>query len=286
MSPAPRPSPRKARLKAQLDALRLRYESGHALGLDPITVPLRFKDPADQEFSAWISASLAYGKVAPMLRAIHAVLEPLGERPAAWIRDRDEKEIQSELKAALKGWAWRFHTAEDLIHWMLAWKHLDATGGVESHFLPHEDERADAALSRLVQRLRRELPESYGLRFNLPDPLEGAACKRWRMFLRWMVRQGWPDLGLWTRYPVDQLVIPLDTHVARISRYIGLSKRATPDGVMARQVTASLAQLEPDDPLVYDFALAHLGILGDCPGLRQRPHCEPCPLYRICRAGK
>ena len=52
----------------------------------------------------------------------------------------------------------------------------------------------------------------------MPDPLEGAACKRWRMFLRWMVRPGWPDLGLWNRYPARQLVIPLDTHVARVSQ--------------------------------------------------------------------
>lgn len=279
-------SARSASLKRGLDELRARYESGHALGLDPITVPLRFEDAADRELAAWVAASLAYGKVAPMLRAIDAGLAPLGERPAQWLRSRTPAQITRELRRALKAWAWRFHTADDLAAWMLAWKRLDAEGGLESHFLPAESERADAALSRLMQRLRMELPQSYGLRFNLPDPAEGAACKRWRMFLRWMARREWPDLGLWSRYPVDQLVMPLDTHVARISRYIGLSARATPDGEMAAQVTRALARLEPGDPLSYDFALAHLGILGDCPGVRQKPHCEPCPLYKLCKAGK
>ncbi|HJU84487.1 MAG TPA: TIGR02757 family protein [Holophagaceae bacterium] len=275
-----------ARLKQGLDELRLKYEREHALGLDPITVPLRFADPADRELAAWVAASLAYGKVAPMLRAIDAALAPLGERPAAWLRARTEAQARRALAPALAGWAWRFHTADDLVHWLLAWKRLDASGGLESHFLPGEGEPADAALSRLVQRLRLELPESYGLRFNLPDPAEGSACKRWRMFLRWMARSAWPDLGLWTRYPAAELVMPLDTHVARVSRYIGLSSRATSDGAMAAEVSRALAALEPGDPLAYDFALSHLGILGDCPGVKQRPHCLPCPLYKVCRAGR
>jgi endonuclease III len=90
---------------------------------------------------------------------------------------------------------------------------------------------------------------------------------------------------LWTRYPADQLTIPLDTHVARVSRYIGLTRRATPDGRMAQEITDALRHLEPADPLRYDFALSHLGILGDCPGVRNRSTCVACPLYSVCRAG-
>jgi uncharacterized protein (TIGR02757 family) len=191
------------------------------------------------------------------------------------------------LTRALAPWSWRFHIGPDLVAWLLAWKRLDAESGhgLESHILPQPAELPDAALSRLVQRLRTELPATYGARFSLPDPLEGAACKRWRMFLRWMVRLGWPDLGLWTRYPADQLIIPLDTHVARISRFIGLTHRATPDGKMALEITESLRRLDPADPLRYDFALSHLGILGDCPGIRKRNTCAECALYSVCRAG-
>lgn len=273
-------------LAAHLDALKSRYDSPEALAQDPLALVLAAPAPEDREVTAWVAATLAYGKVAPMLRAITAGLAPLGARPATWLRERTEAQAEKALRKALHGWAWRFHTGEDLAHWLLAWRRLDAAGGLEAAFRPHPGEPADAALSRLAQRLRRELPETYGLRFSLPDPLEGGACKRWRMFLRWMVRPGWPDLGQWTALRPTELLIPVDTHVARVSRFIGLTARATADGRMAEEITAALARACPEDPLTYDFALSHLGILGDCPGVRHRTHCRPCPLYRICRAGK
>ena len=274
-----------AGLKARLDSLCERYDTAHALDRDPLSVPLGYPDPLDREVSAFVAAHLAYGRVDPMIRAAQAALVPLGPRPALYLKETPIRSLRNQLRPALAAWAWRFHTGADLVAWLLAWKRLEEEGGLEAHLLPAPGEPFDGALSRLVQRLRRELPASYGTRFSLPDPLEGAACKRWRMFLRWMVRPGWPDLGLWHRYPVDQLVIPLDTHVARVSRYIGLTRRATPDGRMAQEITASLRRLDPADPLRYDFALSHLGILGDCPGVRKRSTCAACPLYAVCRAG-
>ena len=278
--------PRPPALKTRLDGLCGRYDTPEALALDPLAVALTYPDPLDREVAAFVAAHLAYGRVAPMLRAVRAALAPLGAHPAAWLRGPDERAAGCDLRCALKDWVWRFHTGEDLAAWLLTWKRLDAESGagLEAHLLPRPDEDGDTALSRLVQRLRTELPATHGLRFSLPDPLEGAACKRWRMFLRWMVRRGWPDLGLWTRYPQDQLVIPLDTHVARVSRFIGLTARATPDGRMAREITEALRRLDPVDPLRYDFALSHLGILGDCPGVRRKATCASCPLYPVCHA--
>lgn len=278
--------PRTVPLKSRLDDLCARYDTPGALDLDPLSVALAYPDPLDRELAAFVAAHLAYGRVSPMLRAVRTALAPLGPRPAAWLREHPESRSRRALQQALEGWSWRFHTGEDLAAWLLAWRRLDleSGSGLESHLVPGPGEDGDAALSRLVQRLRAELPATYGLRFSLPDPLEGAACKRWRMFLRWMARTGWPDLGLWTRYPQDQLVIPLDTHVARVSRFIGLTARATPDGRMAREITEALRRLDPTDPLRYDFALSHLGILGDCPGLRRKATCAGCPLYAICRA--
>lgn len=274
-------------LKARLNGLCTRYDTALALEKDPLSVPLDYQTPLDREFAAFVAAHLAYGRVDPMIRAVRAALAPLGPRPSDWLRERTEPKARKELITALAAWVWRFHTGPDIVAWMLAWKRLDAESGsgLETHLLPDPGEAPDAALSRLVQRLRLDLPPTYGSRFSLPDPLEGAACKRWRMFLRWMVRKEWPDLGLWTRYPSDRLIIPLDTHVARVSRFIGLSHRATPDGKMAHEITASLRRLDPADPLRYDFALSHLGILGDCPGVRKRSTCAACPLYSVCSAG-
>jgi uncharacterized protein (TIGR02757 family) len=106
------------------------------------------------------------------------------------------------------------------------------------------------------------------------------------MFLRWLVRPGWPDLGLWKTCPVSELIIPLDTHVARISRLVGLTRRATPDGRMALEITEALRRLDPEDPLKYDFAISHLGILGDCPGARSWPECRDCPMVSLCSMGQ
>jgi uncharacterized protein (TIGR02757 family) len=222
-----------------------------------------------------------------MIRAVRGALAPLGSAPVAFLRGQTERRLQKILQGALTDWRWRFHTGPDLVAWLLAWKRLDSESGegLEAHLRQGPGDDADAALSALVQRLRRELPASYGTRFSLPDPAEGAACKRWRMFLRWMVRTGWPDLGLWKGFSPADLVIPLDTHVARVARFIGLGHRATPDGRLAREITASLRLLDPADPLRYDFALSHLGILGDCPGLRRHSTCAACALYSVCRAG-
>lgn len=279
--------PTPAKLKAHLDRLCVQYDTPLALARDPLSIPLTYGESLDREVAAFVAAHLAYGRVDPMIRAVQAALAPLGPNPASWLRDLDAKEISRHLGAAHQSWAWRFHTGADLTAWLLAWKRLDreSGSGLQAHLLPLGGEAPDRPLSRLVQRLRQELPTTYGTRFTLPDPGEGAACKRWRMFLRWMARPGWPDLGLWTAYPVGSLVIPLDTHVARVSRFIGLTRRSTPDGKMAREITEALRRLDPDDPLRYDFALSHLGILGDCPGVRHRHNCAACPLYTVCRAG-
>jgi len=275
-------------LKASLEALTSKYQGDRALKADPISIPLAFRDPMDRELAAWVAGHLAYGRVGPMLKAIRSALQPLGPAPAEWLRSRSPSQARQALEEALAGWVWRFHTAQDITAWILAWQHLDEENhsrGLEAQLLPAEGQLADEALSALVQRLRRELPASRGIRFTLPDPLEGAACKRWRMFLRWMVREEWPDLGQWRAYPRASLVIPLDTHVARVSRLLGLTARATPDGRMAAEITEALRRLDPADPLRFDFALSHLGILGDCPGRRALPACASCPLVELCGAG-
>lgn len=275
-------------LATSLDLLAEKYHRPDALDMDPLSIPLAYSDPWDRELAAWVAAHLAYGRVAPMLKAIRRALEPMNPSPAAWLRATPQPAARKALEAALQGWVWRFHTCFDLVEWILVWKRLDKAtgfGGIEPHVLPEPGGSADAALSALIQALRRELPPSRGTRFSLPDPLEGAACKRWRMFFRWMVRTQWPDLGQWQRYPKAALIIPLDTHVARVAGLVGLTTRTTPDGRMAQEITDALKALDPLDPLRFDFALSHLGILGDCPGLRQLPGCAPCPLVGLCGVG-
>jgi uncharacterized protein (TIGR02757 family) len=273
-----------ASFKKAMDALCVQYQSDKALAADPISIPMTYASAIDRELASWIAAHLAYGRVGPMLNAIRRLLNPLGSQPAQWLRDCSEMRIKKELEPILRGWVWRFHNLEDMMSWLFAWKRMDKStnySGIESLLLPQDGSKADQRLSILINHMRQTLPQSSGIRFNLPDPLKGAACKRWRMFLRWMVRKNWPDFGIWEKYPLSELVIPLDTHVHRISRQIGLCCRRTQDARAAREITEALRALDPIDPLKYDFAIAHLGILGDCAGKRKQ-NCKCCPLDSVC----
>jgi uncharacterized protein (TIGR02757 family) len=125
------------------------------------------------------------------------------------------------------------------------------------------------------------------VRAFLADPARGAACKRLNLFARWMVRpDDGVDLGLFAPARPDQLVIPLDTHVARISRYLGLTTRGTVDWRMAAEVTAALRRFCPRDPVRYDFALSRLGILNACPRRADPRRCRGCLLLPGCVLGR
>ena len=132
------------------------------------------------------------------------------------------------------------------------------------------------ALTRFVAHVRVQtaLPPdgfSRGLRFLMPSPNTGSACKRWCMFARWMVRPAdGIDLGLWGHVDPSALVMPVDTHVFRIATALDLTRRRQADWKAALEITARMRTLFPNDPVRYDFALAHVGISGD--GLQALQH--------------
>jgi uncharacterized protein (TIGR02757 family) len=121
-------------------------------------------------------------------------------------------------------------------------------------------------------------------KFLLPLPSRGSACKRLNLFLRWMVRpDDGIDFGIWKKISPSQLIIPLDTHVARIARRIGLTRRTSADWKTALEVTHALRQLDSADPVKYDFAICKLGMLGICPARHDPAKCAACSLNPFCR---
>jgi len=94
----------------------------------------------------------------------------------------------------------------------------------------------------------------------LPDPEKNSPCKRLNMFLRWMVRKDSVDVGLWSEIDKAKLIIPLDTHVSKISRALGLTQRKTDSWKTAEEITFNLKKFDPQDPVKYDFAIFGLGI--------------------------
>ena len=123
-----------------------------------------------------------------------------------------------------------------------------------------------------------------GTRYFLVAPSGGSACKRWMLFLRWMVRPAdGVDLGLF-EIPPSSLVVPLDTHVARTGRLLGFTQRKDASWRTALDLTDALRELNSEDPVGFDFALAHLGISGGCKGQKGLIVCQSCAVHSFCQA--
>ncbi|MCH8138832.1 MAG: DUF2400 family protein, partial [Proteobacteria bacterium] len=126
----------------------------------------------------------------------------------------------------------------------------------------------------------RRLASSNGARCG--RPAAGSACKRLNLFLRWMVRRDAVDLGVWSGLSPSTLVIPLDTHVIRVGRCLGLTRYRSPGWAMATEITASLRRLDPEDPVRFDFSICHLGMMDAC-GFNRPQRDDRCPLRGVCR---
>lgn len=268
-------------LSAHLEAVRSLAATPENVARDPVRFPRRYTDPRDVEIAAVLAAQLAYGRVdlfGPVIARILAIADGYGG-PAAYVIGFDEVRAR-----ALDGVLYRWNRAEDFV---LLFRTLQVV--YERHerlgalFAPGP---VAASLGGAVTTLRRLLPgePSRGFKTWLAHPEDGSACKRWLMFLRWMVRRDGADLGAWTHLHPRDLVIPLDTHVMRLSGFLGLTSRRDASWRTAEEVTAALRRLDPDDPVRFDFALAHLGISGACLGYRHPDVCPECPLDPLCGA--
>jgi uncharacterized protein (TIGR02757 family) len=260
-----------ALLGERLETLRREWRSRH-LDSDPLVFAHQFADPADREVVAFLAASLAFGRVASIQASVARVLMALGPKPAAFLEAWDERPI-----AGLEYFVHRWVTGEDVEEFLRMVKRArHAHGSLGALFAAgdrdfrEENEGSDyvAALSSFHRNLRalsrRRDALSRGVRFLLPSPAGGSACKRSHLFLRWMIRTEGFDLGLWTggRFTPARLLLPMDVHVHRISRRIGLTRRKTADLTASREATGWLRLLNPEDPVVYDWPLSRLGILS------------------------
>jgi uncharacterized protein (TIGR02757 family) len=265
---------------------------------DPIVFPKRYDAPEDREVAGWIASAFAYGQVPIIQASVGRLLEALGPRPAAGldaIRD-----FRAFARDALGGFRHRFHGAQDAAALLYAISRVRGEAGSVRAFFERDlrAEEPDVAglLSRIVARLlaldygpvlgRRTLPARSPVRFFFPDPADGSACKRWNLYLRWMVRRDAVDFGLWPGIPTDRLIVPTDTHVHRIARRLRLTRRKTADWKAAREITRSLSRFDPRDPVRFDYALCRIGILDICRPLPSRSLCEDCPVQDPCSIGR
>lgn len=284
---------RAARLKPLLDVVTDRRPWVERVKFDPVEFPHRYRDPRDVEVVALISACLAYGRADLFKPRLEHLFASLGPHPARRLKALDV----SELDALLEGFVYRFNLPADLgVLYLGIGECLRRFGTLEDVFLDAR-RRAEApheALPRFAATVRDAAPipavvarlgPVRGLHHLLPTG-DGAA-KRLSLFLRWMVRgPDGIDFGIWRRVEASTLTIPLDTHIARLSTWLGLTRRRVQGRAMAEEITASLRRLSPDDPVRYDFALCHFGMSGACPVRPRRENCRVCPLRSECQVGR
>jgi uncharacterized protein (TIGR02757 family) len=251
-------------IKEKLDRLLSQSEvlKEHARDKDPIGLLYNYKNKRDQEAAAFIVSTLSYGKQDVFRPVVARLLKQLGKRPVDYLLDTDPATWETKLD----WFRYRFNSAKDVCSLLLALRVMYKCGWtLETVFRDVYDETGNVydAAANLVEYLRDLVDDkSAGFFYLIPSPKDGSACKRLNMFLRWMVRKDAIDVGNWTGIPTSALVIPLDTHVARISRNLGLTNKSGSTWKVAEDITDSLRYLCPEDPLIYDFPICTAGILG------------------------
>jgi len=243
-------------LRALLDERVARYNQPAFIAADPISLPHRFRLRQDIEISGLFAALLAWGQRPTILKKTSELLARMDDAPHQFVTQHQDEDLKRLL-----GFCHRTFCDTDLlyfVHW-LRW------------FYAEHDSLEDAFLDGTTQRER--LLNFHELFFSLPDapartrkhvatPARGSACKRLNMYLRWLVRRdaAGVDFGLWTRLSMADLICPIDVHVERQARALGLLKREKVDWQAAEELTANLRLLDPADPVKYDFALFGEGV--------------------------
>lgn len=208
------------------------------------------------EIVGLVASSLAYGRVAQILKSVQAVLNVLTDHPHEYLQQASPRAIRKSVK----GFKHRFTTDADMADLLVGIKSvLKEYGSLNDCFLSglnKKDENILTALSAFVDTFG-------GGSYLLPHPDGGSACKRLNLFLRWMVRKDAVDPGAWSGVAKRQLIVPLDVHMGRIGRDFGMTARKTAGMKMALEITACFREISKSDPVKYDFALTRFGIRDD-----------------------
>ncbi|WP_022836277.1 TIGR02757 family protein [Salisaeta longa] len=264
--PAPAPSlPDALRdLKRYLDGLVARYEQPAFIDHDPIGIPHGFDDPKDQAVIGLYAALLAWGRRSTVINKLEELSARMDYRPHRFVWTFDAERDA----AALDGFVHRTFQPTDAF-WFTHNLHraLRTHGSIEALFADHlspDAPHVGPAIQGFSTTLLNADPRTpQRLRKHLARPAAKSACKRINMYLRWMVRPGPVDFGLWTRITPDQLLLPVDVHAGRQARALGLLDRKSNDWKAVQRLTDICRRMAPHDPARYDFAFFGIGAHDD-----------------------
>jgi uncharacterized protein (TIGR02757 family) len=251
-----------------LEALYRAYNRRRFVHPDPLELLYRFRSPEDQEIAGMVAACLAYGRVAQILASAGSVLDAMAARgdggsPRAFL----ERATPAGIREMFSGFVHRFTTGAEMAAFLTGIRAAVLRhGSLRALFargLARGQETALPALSAFVEELRARSGGPCASLLSSPD--DGSACKRLNLFLRWMARSDAVDPGPWAgTLGREKLVVPLDTHLYRIARSLGLTARRQANLRTSLEITEGFRAYRPRDPVRYDFSLTRLGIRRGC----------------------
>lgn len=245
--------------KKYLDMLVETYETKAFIKDDPVQFPHRFEDKNDIEIAAFLASIFAYGKREVFIGKLNILFEKMKQKPHEFIMNFDEK------NHILDDFDYRFSVGIDLVQIILILKTLYTSNeSLETLFAYgwKNTQTIQGTLQTVIDYFysRVTMPVTKGFYHLLPNPAKKSACKRLNMLLRWLVRNGEVDLGIWRFMPKSELFIPLDVHVAKVSRELGLLDRSQNDYGAVLELMERLKEFDPADPVKYDFAMFGYGV--------------------------
>lgn len=243
-------------LKGLLDTKADEYERPAFVDDDPISVPHLYERKEDIEIAGLLAATISWGNRKAIVKKAHEMMTYLDNAPYEFVMGSTEAD-----EARLSRYVYRTFQSDDLCGMVRALKHIYThEGGMERVFALEQDETVFDAIVRFRSIVVPHL--SQRTLKHVADPARGSAAKRINMFLRWMVRPsgGGVDFGLWKSISAADLVLPLDVHTGNVSRALGLTTRKQSDRKTVDDIMTKLRQMNPQDPVRYDFALFGLGM--------------------------
>lgn len=248
-------------LKEKLDKLYIEYSHKFS-SKDPVWILHRFGDDKDIELIGLITAAFAYGSVEQINSFINALLDKIGNKPYEFTINFSKRKD----KKFLKDLYYRFNSNLDITDMFSSLnKILTEYATLKNLFMNYYDNshfNIIPALTGFTGELNKKIKNKKGSYYHylFSNPQNKSTCKRMNLFLRWMIRKDEIDLGIWNKVNTSKLIMPVDTHIARISKKLKLVNRKSIDLKFAIELTEILKTFDPFDPVKYDFALCHIGI--------------------------
>ena len=243
-------------LKAFLEGLYYVYARRELINPDPLLFLYDYDDIRDREVAGLVASSLAYGRVAQIMKSVKKVLDHLTPEPAKFLRNADDFNIVPE------DFKHRFTTAYDMNNFLRniaqVIREYDTVENFLAECLASSGNKLLDALNIFSRRLSQNKAEGAFSLVTAPE--DGSACKRLFLLLKWLTRHDLVDPGGWLILSPSQLIIPTDTHMLRISQALSLTQRKYADLITALEITHSFSRISRNDPAKFDFVLTRFGI--------------------------